>query len=107
VRSSELKAKGGEELQYSVYVIELDDSKRRGSQREALYVGQTVRSPEERLAQHQNHERSSRHVRGHVVRLRPDLYVQYNPLPTRAAAEAKEEWLAERLRAEGYDVYSN
>jgi hypothetical protein len=50
---------------------------------------------------------SSRHVRGHVVRLRPDLYQEYNPLPTRAEAEAKEEWLADQLRSQGYDVYSN
>ena len=92
---------------YSVYVIELDESKRRGTSMPAVYVGQTVLTPEERLAQHERHERSSRHVRGHVVRLRPDLFEQYNPLSTRTEAEAKEAWLADHLRAQGYDVYSN
>jgi hypothetical protein len=93
--------------EYSVYVIELDDSKRRGTPEAALYVGQTALTPEDRLAQHQNHERSSRHVRGHVVGLRQDLYAEYNPLRTRAEAEAKEAWLADHLRAQGFDVYSN
>ena len=93
--------------EYSVYVVELDESKRRGTPKPALYVGQTVLTPEDRLAQHLNHERSSRHVRGHAVRLRPDLYAECNPLPTRADAEAKEEWLANKLRSQGYDVYWN
>jgi GIY-YIG catalytic domain len=92
---------------YSVYVVELDESKRRGTANPAVYVGQTARTPEERLAQHLRHEKSSRHVRDHAVRLRPDLYEEYNPLATRADAEAKEAWLAGRLRAQGYDVYSN
>ena len=51
--------------EYSVYVIELDESKRRGTPKPALYVGQTMHTPEERLAQHERHEKSSRHVRGH------------------------------------------
>lgn len=93
--------------EYSVYVVELDESKRRGATKSALYVGQTALSPEDRLAQHLNHQHSSRHVRGHAVRLRPDLYAEHNPLPTRAEAESKEAWLAAKLRSEGYDVYSN
>jgi hypothetical protein len=91
--------------EYSVYVIELDESKRRGTPNPAVYVGQTVRSPAERLAQHLSGERSSRHVRGHAVQLRRDLYERYNPLATRVEAEAKEAWLADLLRSEGYDVY--
>ncbi len=90
-----------------MYVIELDESKRRGTPKPALYVGQTMHTPEERLKQHERHEKSSRHVRGHVVRLRPDLYEEYNPMPTRTEAEAKEKWLADQLRSQGYDVYSN
>jgi hypothetical protein len=93
--------------EYSVYVIELDESKRRGTLNPAVYVGQTVHSPEERLAKHLGGERSSRHVRGHAVQLRPDLYEELNPLPSRAEAEAKEAWLADLLRSEGYDVYCN
>jgi hypothetical protein len=92
---------------YSVYVVELDDSKRRGTPNPAVYVGQTAHTPEQRLAKHLSGERSSRHVRGHAVRLRPDLYERYNPLATRLKAEAKEVWLADLLRSEEYDVYCN
>jgi hypothetical protein len=95
------------EYEYSVYVIELDESKRRGTPMPAVYVGQTAHTPEQRLAKHLSGERSSRHVRGHAVQLRPDLYERYNPLATRVEAEAKEAWLADLLRSEGYDVYWN
>lgn len=59
------------------------------------------------MAQHLNHKKSSRHVRDHAARLRPDLYKEYNPLSTREEAQTKGAWLADRLRAQGYDVYSN
>jgi hypothetical protein len=97
----------GKTYEYSVYVIELDESKRRGTPMPAVYVGQTAHTPEQRLAKHLSGERSSRHVRGHAVQLRPELYERYNPLATRVEAEAKEAWLADLLRSEGYDVYSN
>src|SRR4051794_9667998 len=99
-------ASGSQRYEYSVYVIELDESKRRGGAKEALYVGSTYRTPEQRLAQHLLGEKSSRHVRGHAIRLRPELYEKYNPLPTRQEAESKEAWLANELRALGHDVYS-
>jgi hypothetical protein len=35
------------------------------------------------------------------------LYERYNPMTTRAEAEAKEAWLADQLRSEGYEVYCN
>lgn len=98
--------RGTQRRTYSVYVVELDESKRKAGALEPLYVGSTALTPEERLAKHLNHERSSRHVRGHAVGLRPELYERYNPLPTRPEAEAKEAWLAEELRALGHDVYS-
>ncbi len=89
--------RGTERRTYSVYVVELDESKRKAGALE-LYVGSTALTPEERLAKHLNHERSSRHVRGHAVGLRPELYERYNPLPIRPEAEAKEAWLAEASR---------
>jgi hypothetical protein len=97
---------GTQRRTYSVYVVELDESKRKAGVLEPLYVGSTALTPEERLAKHLNHERSSRHVRGHALGLRPELYERYNPLPTRPEAEAKEAWLAKELRALGHDVYS-
>ena len=95
-----------EPLSYYVYVIELDDSKRKGSEKPAVYVGHSVRRPEFRLCQHLNGEHASHHVKRHAVRLRWHLFDEYNPMPTRAEAEEREEWLAARLRAEGYRVYS-
>jgi hypothetical protein len=62
------------ETTYSVYVIELDDSLRKGTTKPAVYVGQSAKSPEERFAQHLLGERASRYVRDHGVRLRPRLY---------------------------------
>jgi hypothetical protein len=95
-----------EELRYYVYVIELDDSKRKGAEKPAVYVGHSFREPEVRLAQHINGQHSSHHVRGHAVRLRWDLFAEYNPMPTRPQAEERERWLARRLEDEGYRVYS-
>ena len=56
---------------YRVYVIELDDSLRKGTEKRAVYVGYSAKTPEERFAQHLRGERASRHVRDHGVRLRP------------------------------------
>jgi hypothetical protein len=93
-----------EATSFHVYVIELDDSKRK-AEKPAVYVGQSVRTPETRFEQHKAGFRASRHVRDHGVRLRPRLYAKHNPLATREAAEAKEAWLAARLRSRGYTVY--
>jgi predicted GIY-YIG superfamily endonuclease len=94
------------ERRYHVYVIELDDAKRRGADKPALYVGATGREPEIRFCQHLHGYKSSRHVKGHAVRLRWDLFAEYNPMETWNEAAQREKWLAERLRSEGYQVYS-
>jgi predicted GIY-YIG superfamily endonuclease len=95
-----------QERRYYVYVIELDDSKRKGAGKPALYVGHSVREPEVRFDQHLNGVHASHHVRGHAVRLRWDLFADYNPMATRPEAEEREKWLADRLEAEGHRVYS-
>lgn len=41
------------------------------------------------------------------LKLRPDLYEQYNPIPTRKDAEAIEEMLGIGLRNRGYGVWFN
>lgn len=94
----------GESIRYYVYVVELDKSKRK-TEKPAVYVGQSAKTPPERFAQHKRGVRASRHVRDHGVRLRPRLYEKHNPLESRQDAEAKETWLAERLRKRGYTVY--
>jgi len=87
---------------YFVYVIELDPSvadqkKFRAknpkyiSGKSCVYVGQSVRKPSLRFG----------------LKLRPDLYEQYNPIPTRKDAEAIEEMLGIGLRNRGYGVWFN
>ena len=90
---------------YHVYVIGLDDSQRREGDRGAVYVGQSVRTPEERFAQHLAGHRAARVVNRHGRHLRKRLYQRYNPLGTRAAAEQKERELAADLGERGYTVY--
>ena len=93
------------ETMFRVYVIELDDALRKGTDKPAVYVGQSAKTPEERFAQHLRGERASRYVRDHGIRLRPRLYNAYLPVKTRAEAEAVEKHVADRLRRRGSTVY--
>lgn len=90
---------------YRVYVIELDDSLRKGTEKRAVYVGYSAKTPEERFAQHLRGERASRHVRDHGVRLRPRLFQSYPVATSRSEAEALERHVADRLRRRGFTVY--
>lgn len=99
---------------YTCYVIELDPavcdspgSTCAGSQEdhEAVYVGQTAHTPEERFQQHKAGEHSAWSVREFGRRLRPDLAGRGEELPTREAAIRRERSIARRLRSKGYCVY--
>ncbi len=104
-------------LDSSVYVIELDPSVKKHrdvrrnnpdamSSMKCLYVGQTKRSPEERFQEHHTgfgHKKGGRHLKGKCVKLRPDLYEFYNPMPLLESLELERD-LAEDLRAKGYTV---
>jgi predicted GIY-YIG superfamily endonuclease len=90
---------------FSVYVIQLDDSRRRATRRPAVYVGQTAKTPEERFAQHKRGERHARVVRDHGVLLCPLLFERFNPIDSRQAAEQAEVRLGEALRRLGFTVY--
>lgn len=103
---------------YHVYVIELDAAvlerrrfrdanPRMRPSREPLYVGSSVRPPDERFDQHKAGYRANRYVREFGLRLRPDLYAQYNPIPSRADAYELEGYLAGRLRAKGHGVWQH
>ena len=100
-----------EPSRYSVYVIELRPEARikRGcpppNGRPAVYVGQTADTPEERFAEHLAGYRAARIVRNYGVRLRPRLYRNYGPYPTREEAVAAEARLAEKLRRRGFCVF--
>ena len=68
-----------------------------------LYVGMTGLAPEERFANHKRGYKSAWTVKRYGVRLLPQMYECFNPMPFHAAAEM-EKGLAEDLRAEGYTV---
>ena len=103
---------------YYVYVIELDqtvgDKQKfrtknpryiRGNN--CVYVGQTTRKPSLRFEQHKEGYKSNKYAKHYGLKLRPDLYEKYNPIPTRKDAEEIEEMLGEELRNQGYGVWFN
>ena len=98
---------GAARRRYYVYVVELDDAvgPRRDPRYPSLYVGQSVVPPKQRLRQHKEGYRSSRHVRKHGKHLRLGLYRLFNPIATREEAVAMEQELARHLRNRGYTVY--
>jgi hypothetical protein len=93
--------------EYHVYVIELDDDAgpRADPGKPNVYVGQSVRAPAERFAQHVDGYKASRVVKKYGKHLRPRLYQRFNPLPTRDAALAMEKQLANSLRKKGFAVH--
>lgn len=101
---------------YYVYVIELDPEVRQVTRfRRAnpsmrpdatcFYVGSSIREPILRFDQHKEGYKSNRYARKYGLRLRPDLFEPYNPIPSRKDAEELEEYLADRLRSQGYGVW--
>jgi len=99
---------------HCVYVVLLDDKAARDRKviqanpnREktmpCVYVGMTGLSPEDRFRNHKRGIKAARVVRKFGIRLLPDLYECFNPMPFEAAAEMERE-LAEELRGAGYTV---
>lgn len=110
-------------IAYTVYVIELsrkvftehrkfrEANPQYNGVLECLYVGQTGKTPQERLAQHKSgartasgHKLSSDIVRKYGMYLRPSLYQDIGPL-SRAEALEVEKGLALELRRKGYAVW--
>ena len=69
-----------------------------------VYVGMTGLSPDERFDKHKAGIKANRYVRLHGLRLLPQLYEMYNPMPYEGAREMEVE-LAIALRDEGYAVW--
>ena len=103
---------------YFVYAIELDPlvADRRKFRRKnpgyikgngCVYVGQSSRKPELRFEQHKEGYKSNKYARVYGIRLRPELYEKYNPIPTRGDAEIIEKMLGESLRKKGLGVWYN
>ncbi len=103
---------------YYVYVIELD-SKVADFQKfrkknpkyikgnGCVYVGQSSKEPSIRFEQHKEGYKSNNYAKIYGIRLRPDLYEKYNPIPSRKDAEKIEEMLAKNLRKKGVGVWFN
>lgn len=68
-----------------------------------VYVGMTGLSPDERFANHKSGRKAAAVVHKHGVRLLPELYEVFNPMPFDVAV-AMEQELAEDLRRQGYTV---
>ena len=79
------------------------ENPRRDIAKPCLYVGMSGLPPEERFANHKKGLKAARIVQRYGVRLLPELYECFNPMPFDAAAEMERE-LAIDLRAQGYTV---
>jgi len=103
---------------YYVYVIELDSSvtdlkKFRDKNPKyvkgngCVYVGQSSRKPTVRFEQHKEGYKSNKYAKIFGLKLRPDLYEKYNPIPTRKDAEEIEAMIGNDLRDRGMGVWFN
>lgn len=100
---------------YHVYVVELskdvlDEPKFRRANREydprkpCVYVGMTGLDPDVRFDKHKAGIQSNKYVFRYGLKLLPELYECYNPMPYEAARDMEVE-LAIGLREEGYGVW--
>jgi hypothetical protein len=101
-----------QKAKYSVYVVKLDAAKlfQKGRcpspETKCVYVGQTSKSPEERLKQHKAGIRAARVVRDYGVRLQPGITREIGPFQTEREALRAERRLSNRLKARrGYRVW--
>jgi hypothetical protein len=100
---------------HHVYVVELSDRVwneprfRRANPDHRLrlpfvYVGMTGLDPDRRFDKHKAGIQANRFAHYYGLRLLPELYEVYNPMPYRAACEMEVE-LAIALRERGYGVW--
>jgi hypothetical protein len=100
---------------HNVYVVELADDVLREPKfmkanpdyayaKRCVYVGMTGLSPDLRFDKHKAGIQANRYVLRYGLRLLPELYDCYNPMPYEAARDMEVE-LAIGLREEGYAVW--
>ncbi len=105
-------------MKYYVYVIELDKQvakipKFRSQSPNFLYgspcfyVGQSSKAPLLRFKQHKEGYKANTYVKRFGVKLVPEFYEKYNPIPSRKDAEELEEYIACQLRKKRYGVWFN
>ena len=108
-------ARRGRSHHHHVYVVELADAVwneprfRKANPEHQLgkpfvYVGMTGTDPDLRFDKHKAGIQANRFVRDYGLRLLPQLYEVYNPMPYAAACEMEVE-LAIALREQGYGVW--
>ena len=106
--------KGGKHRHY-VYVVELargvlyerkfqKANVNYNPEKPCVYVGMTGLTPEVRFARHKAGVKSNKYVEKYGLRLLPELYAVYNPMPYDGAREMEVE-LAVSLREKGYGVW--
>ena len=100
---------------YSVYVVELSPEvwnsprfRKANSNHDitkpCVYVGMTGLSPDVRFDKHKAGIQANRYVQRYGLRLMPELYAVYNPMPYDGARDMEVE-LAIGLREKGYGVW--
>ncbi len=98
-----------------VYVIELSDQVWNAPRfrkanpdyqldKPLVYVGMTGLDPDRRFDKHKAGIQANRYVHQYGIRLMPELYEMYNPMPYLAAQEMEVE-LAIGLRESGFGVW--
>ena|SRR5438477_4367288 len=101
-------------LHHHVYVVLLDEAAARSAKllkanpqrdpaKPCVYVGMTGLKPDQRLRNHKQGVKAAHVVQRHGLRLLPELYECFNPMPFAAAARMEMD-LAEDLRKQGYTV---
>ena len=105
-------------MKYYLYVIELDKKVGKISKfrkqsptfllgNRCFYIGQSAKKPLIRFRQHKEGYKSNTYAKRFGLKLAPEFYEKYNPIPTRKDAEELEAYLAMKLRKERYGVWSN
>ena len=105
-------------MSYYIYVIELDKNVGKSAKfrkknpnlvfgNRCFYVGQSVKAPMLRFKQHKESYKSNTFVKRFGLKLVPEYYQQYNPIPSRKDAEELEKYIAYKLRKERYGVWFN
>jgi hypothetical protein len=113
--SSERRAVGRGEYHHHVYVVELSKDILHEAKfvkanpcydrrKPCVYIGMTGLTPDERFNKHKAGIKSNRFVRRYGLRLLPELYECFNPMPYEGARDMEVE-LAIGLRDEGYAVW--
>ena len=109
-----LKCASSGQFHHHVYVVLLDAKAAadgglrranpdRDPMKPCVYVGMSGLTPEERFMRHKEGIQAAKWVRVYGVRLLPELYAHFNPMPFEAAVELERD-LAEDLRAQGFTV---